>query len=185
MLISTPAATIWLALEDVAFARYGYPMELVTDNGLEFSANEIMSCFKDIGTTHIKTTFRHPQANGVTERFNHTLKETLQGLCNNNPSAWCDHLPKALWAYHMAEQAVVHLHLRLCLESCPMLTSHLRWLLIDTKPLRVRIDNFGKHRRTLNFAILYKQKCLREFNFAENRDRCSLLEQMFAIFGLE
>ena len=32
---------------------------------------------------------------------------------------------------------------------------------------------------------MYKQKCLRELKFAENRERCSLLEQMFAILGLE
>ena len=35
----------------------------------------------------------------------------------------------------------------------------------------------------LQINRLYQQKCLMELNFAENWDRCSLLEQMFAILG--
>ncbi len=98
------AATVWAAL-DVIFARYGYPEEIVTDNGSEFTAAEIRAQYEQHGIRHLRTTALHPQSNGATERFHRTIKDTIRRLSNNRPREWAACLNKALWAYRISPQA--------------------------------------------------------------------------------
>jgi hypothetical protein len=46
----------------------------------------------------------HPQTNGLVERFNKTLVETLAKLCMRQPRDWDELIPAALFAYHTAKQ---------------------------------------------------------------------------------
>ena len=83
--------------------RYGFPETLITDLGLEFNSKELRDKFEKLGINHKRSTPAHPQTNGAIERFHRTLKSTLRKLCNNNTSAWEDHLADALWAYRISE----------------------------------------------------------------------------------
>jgi hypothetical protein len=94
---------VWQALYKEIFPRYGFPIELVTDQGLEFNSREIRECFAQLGIKHRRTSPGHPQTNGMVERFNQTLKHTLRKLVNNDTSAWEDRLAEAMMAYRISE----------------------------------------------------------------------------------
>ena len=56
------------------FCRHGIPIELVSDNGGQFNS---LLTETQYGYNHITITPYHPQFNGRSERFNHTLKNML------------------------------------------------------------------------------------------------------------
>jgi transposase InsO family protein len=96
------ATTVWAALMTEIFPRHGHPQTLITDNGLEF-ANEVFTTgCRALQIHHVRTTPVRPQSNGVVERFNRTLKDTLRKLMNNQTSSWQEHLAAALWAYRIS-----------------------------------------------------------------------------------
>jgi hypothetical protein len=82
---------------------FGFPEVIITDQGQEFNSVFFRSNLKSFGITHKRTTPGHPQTNGMAERFNRTLKDTLRKLCNNKVSSWEDTLASALWAYRISE----------------------------------------------------------------------------------
>ena len=55
------------------FTAFGYPKNIVTDNGPQFVSEEMTECFKKKNINHRRTTPYWPQANGEIERFNKTL----------------------------------------------------------------------------------------------------------------
>ncbi len=63
---------------DSIFAREGLPNEISSDNGTQFVSAEFESYPGKRGIKHIRTSLNHPQANGLIERFNRVLKQTLQ-----------------------------------------------------------------------------------------------------------
>ena len=47
----------------------------------------------------------HPQTNGMTERFNGTIQRLLLKLTGGDARKWSKHLPEALYAYRIAQNA--------------------------------------------------------------------------------
>ena len=95
--------SVWNALYTQFFSRYGFPQCIVTDCGKEMTSCDIRTNFGALGIEHRQTTPGNPRSNGVTERFNQTLKGTLRKLVNNNTSEWETQLAEALLAYRMSE----------------------------------------------------------------------------------
>ena len=60
------------------FADFGTPEEVVHDNGGNFTAELMQQVMKTLGVHRIVTSPYHPEANGIIERFNGTLKKTLK-----------------------------------------------------------------------------------------------------------
>ena len=63
---------------DELFARYGLPQAVVTDNGPQFVSRELEEYLKERDIHHYTTAVYNPQENGLVERFNRTLKTTIQ-----------------------------------------------------------------------------------------------------------
>ena len=63
---------------DELFARYGLPQAVVTDNGPQFVSRELEEYLKERDVHHYTTAVYNPQENGLVERFNRTLKTTIQ-----------------------------------------------------------------------------------------------------------
>jgi len=56
------------------FSRFGFPQEVLSDQGSDFMSELMQIFLHDFGIHHIWTNPYHPQSNGACERFNGTLK---------------------------------------------------------------------------------------------------------------
>ena len=72
---TTNAKTVAEALIQY-FSRVGIPDEIVSDQGSNFMSKLLAQLYDQLGVTKIKTSVYHPEANGLVERFNGTLKGT-------------------------------------------------------------------------------------------------------------
>ncbi|KAI4897040.1 hypothetical protein NFI96_014401, partial [Prochilodus magdalenae] len=86
-------------------SRVGIPREILTDQGTNFTSKQIKAVYNLLGIKAIHTTPYHPQTDGLTERFNQTLKQILRKLANSNGTDWDAWLPFALFAYREVPQA--------------------------------------------------------------------------------
>ena len=78
---------------------FGVPEALLSDRGtnlLSFLMKEVCSL---LGIEKINTTAYHPQCNGLTERFNRTLKTMLRKHAAKFGLQWDKYLHGVLWAY--------------------------------------------------------------------------------------
>ena len=55
----------------------------------------------ELEVKHKLSTAYHPQTNGLVERYNRTLCETLAKFANDNKDDWDNFVPSALFAYRM------------------------------------------------------------------------------------
>lgn len=67
--------------------RYGAPDEIVFDCG-EFNTKITAELMKNYGIRHITTSPYHPQANGLVENFNQTVKNMINKVVVDNGSDW-------------------------------------------------------------------------------------------------
>ena len=90
-------ATIW-ALGSI-FSRYGFPEQLVIDNGPQLTTvrNELKIFLKSNGIRRITNAPRHPSSNGIAERFVQTLKKAR--LAMKGKLSLSDNLNKFLIMY--------------------------------------------------------------------------------------
>ena len=51
------------------FSSYGIPEQLVSDNGSQFTSEELADFVKSNGIKHIRTAPYHPSSNGAVERL--------------------------------------------------------------------------------------------------------------------
>ena len=87
------------------FSRVGVPANLLSDQGTNFTSKLMEEVCQLLGIKKLKTTPYHPQANGLVERFNGTLKAMLKKLSADEPDAWDRYLPYLLFAYREVPQA--------------------------------------------------------------------------------
>lgn len=82
------------ALEKM-FLLFGTPRTIISDNGGEFVNGTIGKLFSDNDVEHRTTAAYHPQANGLTERMNNTIKSSL--VKTSDPAeAWPEFLDQVL-----------------------------------------------------------------------------------------
>lgn len=55
-----------------------------------------------MNTQKVNTTAYHPQTDGLVERFNGTLAQTLSMYVSTDQKNWDHHLPQALFAYRVS-----------------------------------------------------------------------------------
>ena len=60
------------------FAAYGFPEQLVSDNGPQFIADEFATFLKLNGVKHVRSAPYHPAYNGLGERFVQSMKTALK-----------------------------------------------------------------------------------------------------------
>lgn len=86
------------------FYVVGLPAVLTTDQGSEFNNKinrELMAAFN---INHRLTTAYHPQANGLDERFNQTLSNSLAKFAQDNRDCWDEKLRAVVYAYNSSVQ---------------------------------------------------------------------------------
>ena len=89
--------------EEFSF-KFGIPRRLITDQGTHFN-NELMKNLTALlGTNHIQTSAYHPQANGLTERFNSTFHTQLAKFQNSELQDWDEYLGAVTYGYNTGIQ---------------------------------------------------------------------------------
>ena len=82
----------------------GLPAVITTDQGTEFKNKLNDELMKIFNIDHRLTTAYHPQANGLDERFNQTLTNSLIKYIQSNRENWDAHLDEVVFAYNTAVQ---------------------------------------------------------------------------------
>lgn len=62
------------------FARFGTPLQIVSDNGSQFTSEQFQTFCNINGIEHLRTSPFHPQSNGQAERFVDTFKRSINKL---------------------------------------------------------------------------------------------------------
>ncbi|CAM4591479.1 unnamed protein product [Lepidochelys olivacea] len=86
------------------FSREGNPKELVSDNGSQFTSLEFETFLAERNILHRRSSLYYPQANGEMERFNRSLKESLQ-TAKLEERLWITFTTDFLQAYRATRQA--------------------------------------------------------------------------------
>jgi len=82
------------------FYKFGYPREIVTDQGEKFTSHLIENILRKHKIKHRTSIAYHPQANGQVEVTNRALESILTKVVSNNRKYWEDRLVEATWAYN-------------------------------------------------------------------------------------
>lgn len=87
------------------FCRHGWPKIIQSDQGREFINKVNDHLFQSTDLKHCVSSAYHPQTNGLDERFNQTLINTLKKVVDASKDEWDKHIPAALYAYRISKQA--------------------------------------------------------------------------------
>ena len=78
---------------------FGPPKQILSDQGTEFCNKLVLKLLNATGVEHKVTSAYNPRTNGMTERFNQTLIESLRKHAEENPLDWDKWIPFVLLAY--------------------------------------------------------------------------------------
>ena len=87
------------------YSRVGFPQEVLTDLGSQFTSSLMKEVSRLISVTQLNTSPYHPCCNGLVERFNGTLKTILTRLCSERPQDWDRYISAVLFAYREVPQS--------------------------------------------------------------------------------
>lgn len=80
-------------------ARWGAPERILTDQGSNFTGTAMIAAYNHLGIQKECTTPRHLQCNGLVERYNRTLKDTIAKIALTNALKWDKTLDWAVAVY--------------------------------------------------------------------------------------
>jgi transposase InsO family protein/predicted transcriptional regulator len=92
------AAQVAKALITV-FSRFGFPSEILTDQGSDFTSELMRFFMSEFNIGHVKISAYRPQSNAICERWNGTMKSMIRALTDSFNNDWDECLPWILFAY--------------------------------------------------------------------------------------
>jgi hypothetical protein len=84
--------------------RHGCPKQLLSDRGTHFRNEVVDALLRKFEIQHLLSTPYHPQTNGLVERFNRTLCESIAKITEGRED-WDQHIAPVLFAYRTSKQA--------------------------------------------------------------------------------
>ena len=90
-------------LYDEIISRHGCPAKILSDRGTHFKNQMIHHLLQKFQINQLFSTPYHPQTNGLVERFNRTLCESLAKLTHEHKEDWDLYIPPVLLAYRTAK----------------------------------------------------------------------------------
>ena len=94
------AATVAKGIFEHWICRFGVPIEIVTDQGKEFTGQMSEDLFEMLQISHLKTTAYHPQCNGEAKRANQTIIKYLNSFTDDSTLDWEDYLYPLMFYYN-------------------------------------------------------------------------------------
>ena len=86
------------------FSHLGIPEEIFIDLGTQFVSDCVKEVIRLLSIKQLNTTPYYPMCNGLTEKFNGTLKTMLKRLCSEQPRQWHRYINALLFAYREVPQ---------------------------------------------------------------------------------
>ena len=86
----------------------GIPAVITTDQGKEFHDKLNKGFEIEMGIDHRLTTAYHPQANGLDEKFNQTMKNSIAKFSHAETSTWDVKILHIVYAYNTSIQDSTH-----------------------------------------------------------------------------
>jgi hypothetical protein len=102
---SIEAPRIARAFYDLIITRHGAPRQLLSDHGSNFMGKLMKELLKILNIEKLSTTSYHPQTDGLVERMNGTLTQSLTMYANSNQDNWDNFLQSILFAYRTSVSA--------------------------------------------------------------------------------
>ncbi|GFX20850.1 retrovirus-related Pol polyprotein from transposon 412 [Trichonephila clavipes] len=93
------ASTVAEVLVQHWISRFGVPLQLHSDQGRNFDSTVYKRLCEILAIDNTRTTALHPQSDGMVERFNRTILNSLSLLVSSNQQDWDKKLPFFLLAY--------------------------------------------------------------------------------------
>ena len=84
--------------------RYGYSTKILSDRGSHFKNQMIEKLMEKFQIKHLFSTPYHPQTNGLVERYNRTLCESLAKTVENEDE-WDTLIAPVLFAYRTSKNS--------------------------------------------------------------------------------
>jgi transposase InsO family protein len=72
-------------LENNIFSRFGLPLEIITDNGLDFIYAKLNQFLAKLGVKHFSSSTYYPRGNGQAESTNKKLVRIVKRLIEDKP----------------------------------------------------------------------------------------------------
>ena len=98
------AETIACLLVENIVCRHGVPEELLSDRGANFLSDLILQMCSLLGMKKVNRSGYHPQMDGLVEKFNCTITNTISKSIDGSVVEWDKQLPLLLFAYRSTIQ---------------------------------------------------------------------------------
>ena len=85
---------------------FGVPDSVLTDQGRAFQSAMLAEIYDLLDIRKLRTSPFHPECNGITERFNQTIKKMIAAFINDNQDNWDVLLSRLQFAYNTAKHNV-------------------------------------------------------------------------------
>ena len=93
------ATTVARVLIEQVIARFGVPLQILSDRGAEFESKLFAELCRVLGTDKIRTTAYKPSTNGMVERLHKSLNSMLAKCIDFQQRFWCEQTPIVMAAY--------------------------------------------------------------------------------------
>ncbi|KAI2644866.1 Transposon Ty3-I Gag-Pol polyprotein [Labeo rohita] len=117
--------TVELILEHVV-RLHGFPKDIVSDRGPQFTAKFWQACCRLVGTTSSLSSGHHPQTNGQTERANQQLERFLRCFAGEHQRSWARYLVWAELSNNLHTSSATNLSPFELVRRCRRLWNHAR-----------------------------------------------------------
>jgi hypothetical protein len=91
------------------FMTFAVPKVISSDCGSNFTSQLTQECLKRLGCSPRFNTPGHPEASGLVERCNSSLKTMIYKLAQSDPRGWHRLLPFVLWSLREKPSATTHI----------------------------------------------------------------------------
>ena len=99
------AGTVARILVDEIISRHGSPRTLLSDRGTNFLSSLIQEVCKIFRIQKLNSSSYRPQTQGLVERYNSTLIQSLSMYVNKDQTDWDLYIPSVLFAYRVSPSA--------------------------------------------------------------------------------
>jgi hypothetical protein len=134
--VATAEETFQFIYEDI-ICRHGCPAKLLSDRGTHFNNQMVEKLLEKFGIKHVFSTPYHPQTNGLVERFNRTLCESLSKLVKQT-NEWDQYIAPVLFAYRTSKHSTTKIS---------------PFYLINGREAKLPVDNLSDNLEQINQRI--------------------------------